>query len=62
MLKKASNFVWMTKFQKAFDELKTYLSIPPLLDSPGDAKPLSLFLTTLNNAMVIVLVKEEYDL
>lgn len=55
-LKKASHFSQTLECQSAFDELKTYLLTPPLLVILGEAKPLNLYLTASDNAMVVVLV------
>lgn len=41
-LKKASYFAWTSDCQTTFEELKTYISTPPLLVSPGDATSLDL--------------------
>lgn len=43
----------------SFEEFKTYLSSPPLLVSPDDASSLDLDLTTSDNVIAAILIKEK---
>ena len=50
---------WTPACQTAFEELKAYLSTPPLLTTASPSEPLSLYLSASNAAVGAVLIKEE---
>ncbi|KAK3030609.1 hypothetical protein RJ639_039969 [Escallonia herrerae] len=58
-IRKAKNFVWTDDCQKSFEELKTYLSSPPLFSKPLPGKNLFLYLSVTKAAVSIVLIREE---
>ena len=58
-LKRPKNFCWTSECQQAFEELKSYLSSPPLLAKPEPGEELFLYLAVSPTALAAVLVKEE---
>ncbi|GKV35447.1 hypothetical protein SLEP1_g43710 [Rubroshorea leprosula] len=56
---KQKKFAWNSECQAAFDELKSYLSSPPLLTKANDGEILYLYLGISDEAISSVLVKEE---
>ncbi|KAK3007254.1 hypothetical protein RJ639_016154 [Escallonia herrerae] len=58
-IRKVKNFVWTDDCQKSFEELKTYLSSPPLLSKPLPGKNLFLYLSVTEVAVSTVLMREE---
>ncbi|KAK3032309.1 hypothetical protein RJ639_036266 [Escallonia herrerae] len=58
-IRKAKNFVWTDDCQKSFEELKTYLSSPPLLSKPLPGKNLFLYLSVTEVAVSTILIREE---
>ncbi|GKV25870.1 hypothetical protein SLEP1_g35251 [Rubroshorea leprosula] len=57
--RKQKKFEWSQECQTAFDELKSYLSLPPLLTKAIDGEILYLYLGISDEAISSVLVKEE---
>ena len=57
MLKKF--FEWTTKCQQAFDDLKAYISSPPLLSPSQPREELFLYLVVSPTAVNATLVREE---
>ena len=53
------SFEWMDKCQKAFEDLKRYLSSPPLLSPSKPGEELYLYLAVLQAVVSVALVKEE---
>jgi len=58
MLRKNNKFEWGEKQEQAFQDLKSYLSTPPLLMKPEDGEPLYLYMAVSSSAVSAVLVKE----
>ncbi|GLU18539.1 hypothetical protein SLE2022_348350 [Rubroshorea leprosula] len=56
---KQKKFAWNFECQAAFDELKSYLSSPPLLTKADDGEILYLYLGIADEAISSVLVREE---
>ena len=56
-LKKA--FTWTDECQKSFEELKKYLTSPPLLSPSKQGEPLSLYLVVSRTAVSSALIREE---
>ncbi|GLU17503.1 hypothetical protein SLE2022_338670 [Rubroshorea leprosula] len=56
---KQKKFAWSQECQAAFDELKSYLSSPPLLTKAVDGEILYLYLGISDEALSSVLVREE---
>ncbi|XP_074265766.1 uncharacterized protein LOC141588210 [Silene latifolia] len=59
ILRKSQKFEWTEQHEKAFAELKSYLSTPPLLAKPEQGEPLFLYLSVTEAAVSAVLVKEQ---
>ncbi|XP_019266520.1 PREDICTED: uncharacterized protein LOC109243957 [Nicotiana attenuata] len=59
LLKKKNNFSWTPKFQKVLEELKWYLSSPPMLHTPKADEQLYLYLVVSEVAVSGVFVREE---
>ncbi|KAL2243474.1 UNVERIFIED_CONTAM: hypothetical protein Sindi_0465400 [Sesamum indicum] len=59
ILRKAKNFTWTTECGQALQELKEYLTKPPLLTNPKEGETLFLYLGVSENAVSSVLVREE---
>ncbi|XP_074296929.1 uncharacterized protein LOC141627592 [Silene latifolia] len=59
ILRKSQKFEWTEEHEKAFKELKCYLSTPPLLAKPEQREPLFLYLLITEVAVSVVLVKEQ---
>ncbi|KAK3026883.1 hypothetical protein RJ639_042010 [Escallonia herrerae] len=57
-IRKAKNFAWTEECQTSFEELKTYLSSPPLLSKPFPGEDLFLYLSVTEVAVSAVLVRE----
>ena len=58
LLRNSTRFVWDEQCEKAFVDLKTYLSSPPLLVSPEVGEKLYLYLATSEETLAVVLIKE----
>ena len=58
-LKQSKNFCWTSECQQAFEELKSYLSSPPLLAKPEPREELFLYLAVSPTVLAAILVKEE---
>ncbi|XP_015955836.1 uncharacterized protein LOC107480200 [Arachis duranensis] len=57
-ISKAKKFQWTEECEKAFGELKTILSTPPVLQKPEVGKPLYLYLSVSNYSISSALVTE----
>ena len=58
LLRNSTRFVWDEQCEKAFVNLKAYLSSPPLLVSPKAGEKLYLYLATSEETLATVLIKE----
>ncbi|KAK2999057.1 hypothetical protein RJ639_024268 [Escallonia herrerae] len=58
-IRKAKDFEWTEECQKSFEELKRYLSSPPLLTKPVTSEDLFLYLSISEVAVSTVLIREE---
>ena len=52
-------FTWTNKCEKAFEELKRYLSNPPLLSPSKEGENLYLYLAVLAKDVSVALIREE---
>lgn len=59
VLKKAQKFEWDADCDKAFEDLKVYLSQLPSLANPLPGEPLWIYLSVADSAASSVLVKQE---
>src|SRR3954466_10328119 len=55
LLRKNQGCVWTDDCQKAFDSIKEYLLEPPILSPPVEGRPLIMYLTVLEDSMVVSL-------
>ncbi|KAK3040693.1 hypothetical protein RJ639_028389 [Escallonia herrerae] len=58
-IRKAKDFEWTEEYQKSFEELKRYLSSPPLLTKQVTGEDLFLYLSISEVAVSTVLIREE---
>ncbi|CAL2271133.1 unnamed protein product [Prunus armeniaca] len=58
-LKKVQRDKWEEKCEVAFQNMKTYLTSPPLLSKPVPDEDLFLYLTVSNSAVSSALIREE---
>ena len=58
LLRNSTRFVWDNQCDKAFIDLKTYLSSPPLLVSPKSGEQLYLYLAASEKTLTVVIIKE----
>nr|ABA97752.2 retrotransposon protein, putative, unclassified [Oryza sativa Japonica Group] len=58
-LKKEADFTWGAKQQEAFEELKRYLSTPPVVRAPKAGKPFRLYIASEDKVIGAVLTQEE---
>ncbi|KAL5562066.1 hypothetical protein UlMin_031813 [Ulmus minor] len=58
-LRKSKDFEWTPACEEALQELKRYLTSPPLLSKPKDGEPLSIYLAVSDTAVSSVLIREE---
>ncbi|XP_028557328.1 uncharacterized protein LOC114581406 [Dendrobium catenatum] len=57
LAKKDTKFVWDKKCQNAFDDIKQYLSNPPVLAAPISGKPLILYTAALDESLGALLAQ-----
>ena len=58
LLRSSTRFVWDEQCEKAFADLKTYLSSPPLLVSPEVGERLYLYLAASEETLAAVLIRD----
>ncbi|GKV32493.1 hypothetical protein SLEP1_g41093 [Rubroshorea leprosula] len=58
-LREPKNFQWTTECQQAFDELKQYLALAPLLSKPVEGESLYLYLGVTEEAVSSILLREK---
>jgi len=58
LLKKWKGFHWTKKCNSAFEDLKSYLTSPPILSRPNPEEDLYMYLAVSNHAVNFVLVKQ----
>lgn len=56
-LRDQDEFVWTAEHQKAFDEVKMYLTQPPVLMPPKRGKPLKLYISASDNSIGCLLAQ-----
>ncbi|KAJ9557123.1 hypothetical protein OSB04_011737 [Centaurea solstitialis] len=59
VLRKNQGFSWTDEHEKALQELKQYMTSPPLMTKPVEGESLQLYLAVSKNATSAVLVREE---
>lgn len=55
VLKKAKNFGWTDEWEKVFDQIKKYLSTPPLLVNPKTEQPVGIYLAATESVVSALL-------
>src|SRR5438128_2561491 len=61
LLKKQDKFQWTPKVQQAFDELKKFLTNPPVLVPPVPEEPLLLYITAMSHVVSTAIVIERQE-
>jgi hypothetical protein len=61
LLRKFRPFVWTNDMEEAFQELKRYLTSPPVMVAPEPGEPLLLDIAATSEAVSMVLVAEQPD-
>lgn len=61
LLKRSGPFKWTPEAKQALQEIKLYLTSPPVLVVPGPTEPLLLYITATPQVMSIVLVVEQEE-
>jgi hypothetical protein len=61
LLQKSGPFIWIEDAEEAFQELKRYLTSPPVMVAPKPNEPLLLYITATSEAVSMVLVTERLD-
>jgi hypothetical protein len=61
LLKKTDSFCWMNETQKALDELKAFISKPPILASPEPSETLLLHVMITTQVVSVALVVEREE-
>jgi hypothetical protein len=61
LLRKSGPFVWTDDAEEAFQELKRYLTSPPIVVAPEPGEPLLLYIAAAAEAVSMVLVAERPD-
>ena len=57
-MKKTSHFDWTLEAEQAFQDLKKYLTSPPVLVAPTEGEPLLLYISATPQVVSMVLVVE----
>ena len=58
-MRKSKDFEWTPAYKQALQDLKKYLTSPPLLSKPKDREQLYIYLAVSKGAVSIVLIREE---
>jgi hypothetical protein len=58
LLQKPRPFIWTEEVEETFQELKWYLTSPPIMVALEPGEPLLLYITAIVDAMIMVLVTE----
>jgi hypothetical protein len=61
LLRKSRPFIWTNDAEEAFQELKRYLTSPPVMVAPEPGEALLLYIAATSEAMSMVLVAERPD-
>jgi hypothetical protein len=61
LLRKSEPFVWTNDAEEAFQELKRYLTSPPVMVAPEPGEPMLLYIAATSEAVSMVLVAERPD-
>jgi hypothetical protein len=61
LLRKSGPFLWTKDVEEAFQELKRYLTSPPVMVAPEPGEPLLLYIAAISEVMSMVQVAEQPD-
>jgi hypothetical protein len=61
LLRQSEPFVWTNDAEEAFQELKRYLTSPPVMVAPEPGEPMLLYIAATSEAVSMVLVAERPD-
>uniref|UniRef100_A0A2N9IY34 Uncharacterized protein n=1 Tax=Fagus sylvatica TaxID=28930 RepID=A0A2N9IY34_FAGSY len=56
---KGKSFAWSEESDHAFEQLKKYLSAPPLLSSPKEGEPLYIYLAVSDKALSVAIIQND---
>uniref|UniRef100_A0A2N9IUZ7 Uncharacterized protein n=1 Tax=Fagus sylvatica TaxID=28930 RepID=A0A2N9IUZ7_FAGSY len=59
LIKKGKSFAWSEESDRAFEQLKKYLSAPPLLSSPKEGEPLYIYLAVSDKAVSAAIIRDD---
>ncbi len=59
LIKNGKSFAWGEESDRAFERLKEYLSIPPLLSSPKEGEPLYIYLAASDKAVNAAIIRDD---
>jgi hypothetical protein len=59
LIKKGKSFAWSEESDQAFEQLKKYLSAPPLLSSPKEGEPLYIYLAVSDKAVSAAIIRND---
>ena len=57
--KKGVSFIWDDACQKAFEDIKTYLTNPPVLVAPKSGKPFLIYIKAMNHSISALLAQDD---
>ena len=61
LLKKQDKFLWTPEVQQAFDELKKFLTNPPVLVIPMPKEPLLLYIASTSHVVSTTIIVERQE-
>ena len=61
LMKKGVSFVWDQTCQEAFDDIKRYLTKPPVLVAPTSGKPFLLYVKSMDHSLSALLAQKNDD-
>ena len=61
LIRKGKSFAWSEEFDHAFEQLKKYLSAPPLLSSPKEGEPLYIYLAMSNKTVSVAIIRNDSE-
>jgi dsDNA-binding SOS-regulon protein len=61
LLRKSGLFIWTDEAEEVFQELKRYLTSPPVMVAPEPGEPLLLYVTTIAEVVSMVLITERSE-
>ena len=57
-MKNGVSFVWNDAYQKAFEDIKAYLTKPPIMTSPVLGKPFLLYVRAIDHSLGAILAQK----